>query len=499
MPLACRETFQRRSFGVTAPPRAAKVVDSDANSKLRFTFDYSLDSNGFFSNANQSRRKVLELAGQILLAQFTDDLAAITPSGTNTWRPNIRHPSKGSSTTQPLHNLPASLRVAANEIIVYVGSQDFSGGVRAIGGPGGVSAFNGSESFLNTVRSRGESGALGNKPTDFAPSIGSISFDSASSTNWYFGLDSQGIGANQIDFLSVAVHELVHVLGFGTAPSWNTKISNGGFSGANAQAADNGSGNVSVHESHWSESVRSKGGFVPLMSGEIATGVRRPITELDFAALDDIGWQVAKTSVDVSAAHRFADNGKFPVEILLRGNSNGTVVAERSFSLGDTSVTNVKPDVAVVSTQSAQVGKLLSIANIGQIVDPGFQNSQGNPETDETFSYTIDWGDGSKVDQGTATIDRPGSRDGKFTMASFNGSHTYTTVGDKTVNVRVVDDDGGVGAASFLVSVSPAPALKLSLNHASVNEDAGDAAAQLTITRTDDNLEVARTVATPIK
>ena len=36
-------------------------------------------------------------------------------------------------------------------------------------------------------------------------------------------MDSQGIGAKQIDFLSVAVHELVHVLGFGTAPSWNTK------------------------------------------------------------------------------------------------------------------------------------------------------------------------------------------------------------------------------------------------------------------------------------
>lgn len=462
---------------------SATVTESDASSQLKFRFDYSLDTNGFFSGVNQSRRKVLELAGQTLLARLTDTLAAITPTKTNQWRPNVHHPSHGNSQNGPLYELSPSLRINANEIVVYAGSRNFPGDILAVGGPGGVSEFSGSNAFMKTVRGRGEPGALEAKPTDFAPSVGSVSFDSDNSTNWYFGIDANGIADDQFDFFSVAVHELAHVLGFGTAPSWFTKVSGNRFTGTHARAADNANGNVPIDDSHWGSGVKSKSGFNPLLSETINAGERRPMTELDFAALNDIGWQVTNGNVTVAATHRFPDNGIYPVEILLRGRNNGNTIAAQTFALEEVLVTNVHPTLTIPGSQTVAVGQRLSLADIGKIVDPGFQNRRITPNTKETFSYSIDWGDGTELDTGVAKMDSHGDGSGAKTTASFNGSHVYTDSGSKTVRVRVEDDDGGVAERSFTVTVTGEPELELQSNREFVFENAGDDAAILTISR----------------
>ncbi len=477
--------------GTTTP---AAVEDSRADGKLRFKFDYSLDSRGFFSGANRSRREVLAIAGELLLGQMDDDLAAIVPGGNNQWRPNIRHPSSGNDVNPPIHNLPGTLRVAANEIIVYAGSRDFPGQVRAIGGSGGVSSFSGSQSFLDTVRARGEPGALQQKPTDFAPSVGSISFDSASSTDWYFGLNPEGIQSGQVDFLSVAMHELAHVLGFGTAPSWQSKVSGGRFNGPKAVAAYGGSGNVPLSGAHWDHEIKSQGGHDPLMAGHIETGQRRLLTALDLGALDDIGWDVSRTAVKVQATHRFADNDDYPVQLVLRGIDSGEVVGERSFSDTIVSVTNVAPSLSVPADRSVIVDEALSIIDVGTITDVGFRNQLGDPATVESFTYSIDWGDGSSLDQGTATIDRHGNRAGDPTRASFNGNHVYKSPGVKTVNVRVTDDDGGTRQKAFRITVAEKVALELSLSQPIVNENQGENATMLTIARPEASTESPQTV-----
>ncbi len=460
---------------------SASVTDRSVNDKLHFKFDYSLDTRGFFSGPNQSRRAVLELAGQLLLSQLTDDLAPISPAGQNRWQPNIRHPSATDSVTPPLHNLSPTLRVAANEIIVYPGSRDFPGEVRAVGGPGGVASFSGTKAFVDLVKSRGETGALLSKPTDFAPSHGSVSFDVDSSTAWYFGVDPNGIGKGQVDFLTVAVHELAHVLGFGVAPSWNHKVSNGMFTGTEARAAYAGSGNVPLSGDHWADLVHSEGGIDPLMSGKILAGQRQLMTAIDFAALDDIGWQVAETGVNVSAAQRYADNGEFPIQISLRGTVGGQLIAERSFLLAEVTVTNVAPDLAVVADQSAIAGQAISITNIGTISDTGFENTQASPATSESFTYTIHWGDGTANDQGIATIDSQGNGSGAMTVASFDGTHTYASAGNWTVTVEVTDDDGATRQQAFQVFVAQPPRLELELNRPVVSEDEGQGATLLTV------------------
>lgn len=476
--------------GTTSTPA---VIDTKPTSRLRFKFDYSLDSNGFFSGSNASRREVLQIAGDLLLDQLTDTLSAISPANGNTWTPNVWHPSRGSSGETIIQKLPENLKIAANEIVVYVGSRNLPGDLLALGGPGGAE-FNGTDTWLETIQSRGQSGALKAKPTDFAPTVGSLSFDSDSSTNWYFGLNPDGIGQQQIDFLSVAIHELCHVLGFGTAPSWQTFVSGNAFTGTNAKAAAAGRGNVALAGGHFDAEVRTNQGATPLGVERISAGSRHLLSSVDLAALNDIGWKVGNTSVTVKATHRFADDGKYPVEVLLQGREAGQVVGERKIAIGVANITNVVPTLEVAEHRSVPAERSFSITDIGVIADPGFRSPSEGSAATETFRYQIDWGDGSEFDTGTATIDRPGKSDGTVTLASFDGTHRYLTEGTKTIKVRVEDDDGGVQVKSFTMEVTEAIALRLSVSSEEINEDAGNNAASLIVTRTGEDLGQALSV-----
>jgi PKD repeat protein len=468
-----------------------------SSDRLRVRFDYSLDTGGFF--ADPLRRSLLQLAADSLVSRFGDTLAAITPGGNRQWEASVFHPSSGQAgqLTGTLTTLPANPSLAANEIVVYAGARDLPGAERGVGGPGNfrfpavqvtcqVQAecdrqLAEIEAFRNVVRGRGQAGALASPQTDVAPQVGSVSFDNR--TDWYFAVDADAIRPGQVDFLSAAVHELAHVLGFGitrtnAVSSWQRLVSGGFFTGASARQAYQGSGDPPIEGNHWARAVLDQAGQRTLMAGEIATGQRQLFTTLDFAAMKDLGWELLDTNVRVSATHRFADDGVFPVDLVLRGSRAGEVVHR----VDQVTVTNVAPTLTVAD-QTATVGLPLRITNIGTLTDPGLANPSANPPTAETFSYTIQWGDGTANDEGVATIDVHGDGTGKLTEASFDATHTYTSPGAKTVTVRVRDDDGGTVEKSFRVDVAAPPALSLELDRTAIDEDGGEAAATLTIRR----------------
>jgi hypothetical protein len=192
--------------------------------------------------------------------------------------------------------------------------------------------------------------------------------------------------------------------------------------------------------------------------------------------MDDIGYQLVDMNTTVTASHRYPDDGTYSTRLILAGSQGGQL----EYSLNSAVVTNVAPTLTVASDRSVTVGQTISITNIGRITDPGFRNPNADPATSETFTYSVQWGDG-ETDTGSATIDRHGSAAPQTTNASFNGSHVYDSPGVKTVRVTVTDDDGGTDTDTFRITVNPIPELSISVTNATISEDAGNAATTLTV------------------
>lgn len=270
------------------------LLASQSAAAVSIVFDYSYDTNGFFSDA--SRRAVLEQAGSQLGARLGDSLQAINSSGSNNFTAMFANP--GSGATEQISNYS----VAADTLVVYAGGRAMGAGQVGEGGPGGFSA-SGSAAFLETAQARGQSGALASAPTDFGPWGGSLSFDTG--TDWYFDADpSTAESFTGNDFYSVALHELGHVLGFGTAESWETWVSGGEFTGPNSVNLFGGNVALSGDLGHWMEGTL---GNVDGMTQETAmdpnvlVGTRKLFTDLDYAGLQDVGWEVTPVPVPPAA------------------------------------------------------------------------------------------------------------------------------------------------------------------------------------------------------
>lgn len=280
----------RSSFNISGLVAAAALALSQPASAISILFDYSYDSSGFFSGANASRQTLLNQAASEFTSRIQDHLTAITPSGSNSFGVSFFNPSSTSVVT--LNNYS----VADNAVIVYVGAQDLGSSTLGQGGPGGYS-FSGSSAFANSI-ARGQAGALNNPATDFGPWGGSISFNSGLS-NWYFGSANPTSGNGLYDFYSVAVHELGHLLGFGTADSFGNLVAGSNFTGPASSTLYGGFVPL-ADGAHWLEGLNSTTGGVSqevAMDPLLGTGTRMHFTELDFAALRDTGWQIAPVPV----------------------------------------------------------------------------------------------------------------------------------------------------------------------------------------------------------
>ena len=143
------------------------------------------------------------------------------------------------------------------------------------------------------------------------------------------------------------------------------------------------------------------------------------------------------------------------------GQYNVTMTVIDQYQTSDTvtfpvNVVDVAPTVIAGPNISQSPGVPVSITS--SFSSPGFPTN-GN---EETYSYTIDWGDGQSS-SGTAS-DTPGS-DGQLTTGSISGTHTYASHGNYTVTVMVTDSEGSQGSGSLLVDDIP-PAVTISPDQA---------------------------------
>lgn len=169
------------------------------------------------------------------------------------------------------------------------------------------------------------------------------------------------------------------------------------------------------------------------------------------ATIDRVGSNGTLTSASFDGSHTYADNGTYAVMVTVTDDNGGT--ANQSLQV---TVSNVAPTLGVIGNQSATVGVPLNLTDVGVFTDPGFANGLNTGgEVDETFTFSIDWGDDSPPSSGNATIDQAGAT-GVLTAGSFDGSHTYSVAGTYAVTVRVTDDDGGSHEQDFDVVVTDA-------------------------------------------
>lgn len=292
-PSGRRSTRRKDACGAGSSRAAVESLEDRLLLTFDIQFDYTYDSSGFF--APQARKDILEQAAATYEARITDDLAAITPGGVDTWNADFNNPSTGRRVSL------ANLNVPADTIIVYVGARNLDEGL-GLGGPGGFNSF-ATPAFNETLETRGEAGVDpdSTNDTDFALWGGTIAFDSL--VNWNFTLDPPVSGQN--DFYSVAIHELGHVLGFGTSDSFRNLIDSATNRFTGTESVSVYGGTIPMHADqfgnpdagHWAAGVSST---LPgtstvqetSMDPQVTTGSRKIFTDVDWAALDDLGWDV---------------------------------------------------------------------------------------------------------------------------------------------------------------------------------------------------------------
>lgn len=359
-------------------------------------FDYTYDTSGFFSDP--VRQAALERAANDLTSGMTDDLAAIVPSGGNSWVAFTARPDTGAS----LHL--SNLSLAAGEVLIFVGARPLPGatvGQATLITPSGSAT--GSDAWRNLVRGRGQVGALEASPTDTALWGGSMVFDSEE--EWYFGADPNGVPFGSSDFQGTALHELMHLFGFTDSNlAFRRHVSGYTFNGS-ASVAEYG-GPVPTEQvyltnavtgefirtapSHWSQEVLSRG-QTPTMVPATINGARAPFTALDRAALRDIGWEINHVPTISEPADRSVVVGSTGVLVSFTVGDDETPVAELSTTAASSNPTLLPASSLVLGGSGASrtvtinpaAGQIGTSTIILTVTEPG-----GGSAT-ATFTFTV--------------------------------------------------------------------------------------------------------------
>jgi hypothetical protein len=263
---------------------------------LTIQINYTYDTSNFFDT--QAKRDAIEAVAKFYGNLIQDNLLRINAADFpgNSWTAQPVHPATGATVDIP------NLVVPENTIIVYVGARQLGDTTRGTAGPGGWIG-SGFTNWFDRIRGRGSAGAANGTPslrTDYAPWGGAMAFDIDST--WNFS-QTQNLGGT--DFIPIALHEMGHALGIGTADSWKNKISSTVFTGG-ASTRSYGSNPPLSGTGHFGgtgTTSRSFGSF------SVTHGTTRQVlmlptliddntnlvvaSDLDLAALVDIGWQIS--------------------------------------------------------------------------------------------------------------------------------------------------------------------------------------------------------------
>lgn len=265
-----------------------------ARGDLDIQFDYRYDARGFFSGANLGRRQILEAAAAVFEERIRSTPPEIRPGGINTWTLSFPNPNSGVLVTLK------DLVVPAGTMTVYVGARKLSGDW--VGYADYNYTYYGNAAWVRLFSNK-------DNASNFSPFGGSIAFDV--DAPWYFDATPETPDSfpGQIDFYSVVLHELGHLLGFISGARAFAALSQfDEFYGAHASELYGGPVPLDSKGGHWRQDVLFEGEPVS-MAPNFAFNERKEFTELDFAALVDIGYIVSPPSVGPLVITRVVTGG----------------------------------------------------------------------------------------------------------------------------------------------------------------------------------------------
>ncbi len=173
-------------------------------------------------------------------------------------------------------------------------------------------------------------------------------------------------------------------------------------------------------------------------------GTTEPVGDITLVEVP--GSEGVLTTGTIQAMHAYADNGVYTVTVTVIDDDGGS--ASQMFEV---TVSNVNPTLDPIANITANEGEFIMLPP-ATFSDPGFDLAAAG--TQENFTATIDWGDGTTEPVGDITlVEVPGS-EGVLTTGTIQAMHAYADNGVYTVTVTVIDDDGGVGMAEFTVTVA---------------------------------------------
>ena len=297
---------------------------------INISIDYQYDTNNFFSA--QERKGALQAAADRFSAIITTSLVAVSLVDDSTdARIGFTHPGSGggwdvspavSQATDALAGTAVAEEyrgpwsIAADDWILSAGGRSMS----SAGSGGTGTGFNFSTVFDddNSVLNRGF--RADSNTGDLPVWGGAIAFDNDGDVNWHFD-HTAAAPITKTDFYSIALHEIGHALGLSTSwDDWDQHVNGSVFEGPNAVAAynsDNGASETGLNQvssgnRHWEDGTYDSFIFAsgdPNLTGTVGSGVlqdllmeptanftstlrRFELTNVDVAALQDVGWSV---------------------------------------------------------------------------------------------------------------------------------------------------------------------------------------------------------------
>jgi|GEM_PF-2660688 len=250
---------------------------------IAIIWNYDYDTGGFFT---EERKLVLEKAAARFdhLAIDSPDLPYPTEEGAY-WDWNIINPSTGVAGTY----IPGSLQ--AGTVTIYVGAYDLGEGVLGRGGPAGSDVLATPEwvAIFDTL----------NTPEVFKPYAGTLSLTNSSEYTWYSGLSDE-VPDGEVDLYSVVLHELGHVFGIGTSDAWDARIVGDHFVGDHVVSLLPGGVQVTDDHSHFEDAEWN--GMPLLLNTALLEGQRYDWSDLETAALQDLGYVLVPEPATISFA-----------------------------------------------------------------------------------------------------------------------------------------------------------------------------------------------------